>query len=220
MTNIKPSLFYKFLIASVFALLVIGCGSRGENDVIDADEMKFPDQEGWNSTVTSTQNGVVTAVIEYGHMQRFNKNKIVEFDQNIVVDFFDEQGNHTSQLTSEKGRLDEATNNIEAFGNVHVVSDTGITLQTEHIWWDNRLEKIVSDEFVTITTAENDTIYGTGFESDQNLENWVITKGRGRLSRALNLDIDLKSKKQEKDSSVTDTTTQVPDSLNNETMIK
>lgn len=220
MAKTRTSFLLEFIIAVLFTALIFGCGSRDDNSGAEVEEIKFPDQEGWNSTVTSTQNGVVTAVIEYGHMQRFDKKKIVEFDQNIVVDFFDENGMHTSKMTSEKGRLDEATNNIEAYGNVYVVSDTGITLRTERIWWDNRLEKIVSDEFVTITTADSDTIYGTGFESDQNLENWVITKGRGRLSRGFDLDIDLKSKRQSRDSSATDTIKIKTDSLNNETSIE
>jgi len=196
-----------WVLTGILCIGLLGqCKNRDSHTIANSEELVFPDQEGWNSTVTSTQNGVVTAVIHYGHMQRFEKKKIVEFDLNIVVDFFNEKGAHTSKLTSEKGRLDEATNNIEAFGNVHVVSDTGITLTTERIWWDNRLAKIVSDEFVTITTADNDTINGTGFESDQNLENWVITEGRGRLSRGLDLDIELKNTKHSPDSLVADST--------------
>ncbi|MFZ5518553.1 MAG: LPS export ABC transporter periplasmic protein LptC [Candidatus Zhuqueibacterota bacterium] len=204
----SPHVYLSHLILTVILCIgiLVRCDSRDTGAVANFEELIFPDQEGWNSTVTSTQNGVVTAVIHYGHMQRFEKKKIVEFDQNVVVDFFNEKGAHTSKLTSEKGRLDEATNNIEAFGNVYVVSDTGITLTTERIWWDNRLAKIVSDEFVTITTAENDTINGTGFESDQNLENWVITEGRGRLSRGLDLEIELKNKKHSPDSLVADST--------------
>jgi len=130
-------------------------------------------------------------------MERYNKRKIVNFSDNVLVDFYDEMGNHTSQLTSDKGRLNESSNNVEAFGNVVVVSDSGITLQTEKIWWDNATEKVVSDQFVTITTAEQDTLYGVGFESDQNLSNWIIKEVRGKTQKSL--DISLKSNNSKSD---------------------
>ncbi|MDZ7319669.1 MAG: LPS export ABC transporter periplasmic protein LptC, partial [candidate division KSB1 bacterium] len=161
---------------------------------------EYPDQEGWNSTVSSSRNGVVNATIHYGHMQQFKKKKVVEFEQGVQVDFFNEKGLHTSKLTADSGRLNEATNDIEAFGNVTVISDTGITLTTERLRWDNNIEKIVSNDFVTIVTAEQDTFYGQGFESDQNLQNWRIISFSGKASRGLPLNYNLERKKRSSDS--------------------
>jgi LPS export ABC transporter protein LptC len=184
------------ILISLFVLFVISsCQKKQDTVVADMEQTEYPDQEGWNSTVTSSKNGIVGAIIKYGHMQRFKKRKVVDFDKGIVVDFFDEQGVHTSNLISERGRLDEATNNIEAFGKVVVVSDTGITLMTERLRWDNSIEKIVSNNFVTIITVDQDTFYGNGFESDQNLENWHITSFSGKASRGLNLDFQFSKKK-------------------------
>jgi len=177
-----------------------GCQKKKNDTAAKVNAVEFPDQEGWNSTVTSSKNGVVTAIIKYGHMKEFKKRKIVEFDSSVVVDFFNEKGQHTSKLTADKGKLDEATNNIEAYGNVVVVSDTGITLMTQKLSWENSIEKIISNDFVTIITADQDTFYGTGFESDQNLENWHITSFSGKASRGLNLDFQLTQKKPAADS--------------------
>ncbi len=191
----------KILIIILPGFIILGsCQKKQDNVVAEQEQTEYPDQEGWNSTVTSSKNGIVGAVIKYGHMQRFMKRKVVEFDSGIVVDFYDEQGVHTSKLTSHRGRLDEATNNIEAIGNVLVVSDTGITLKTERLKWDNSIEKIISNNFVTIVTAERDTFYGNGFESDQNLENWHITGFSGKASKGLDLDFQFKKKKQQTDS--------------------
>ena len=180
--------------------IIINCQKKSDETIANNTEIEYPDQEGWNSTVTSSKNGIVTAIIRYGHMQRFKKRKVVNLDNGITVDFFNEMGEHTSKLTSEKGKMDEATNNIEAFGNVVVVSDTGITLKTEKLRWDNSIEKIVSNDFVTIITADQDTFYGNGFESDQNLENWHITSFSGKSSRGFDLDFQLNKKKQKGDS--------------------
>ncbi len=191
------------LISSLIGFFILSsCQKKQDNVVADMEQIEYPDQEGWNSTVISSKNGVVDAVIKYGHMQRFEKRKVVEFDSGIVVDFYNEKGVHTSNLISEKGRLDEATNNIEAFGKVAVVSDTGITLKTERLKWDNSIEKIISNNYVTIVTAEKDTFYGNGFESDQNLENWHITGFSGKASKGLDLNIQFSKKKQKIDSAI------------------
>jgi LPS export ABC transporter protein LptC len=207
----------KILIVSLFGFYIMSsCQKKQDNIVADMEQTEYPDQQGWNSTVTSSKKGIVGAIIKYGHMQRFKKQKVVEFDSGIVVDFYDEQGSHTSNLTSNKGRLDEATNNIEAFGNVVVVSDTGITLKTERLKWDNSIEKIISNNFITIVTAEKDTFYGNGFESDQNLENWHITGFSGKASKGLDLDFQFKKKKQQTDSVSTIT---VADTLKDTTAV-
>jgi len=210
-------IIYIFIITLFAILIFAGCQKRKENTVANPENFEFPDQEGWNSKVISTTNGIVGAIIQYGHMQRFKKRKVVEFDQGIVVDFFNEEGEHTSKLTSKNGKLDEDTKNIEAFGNVVVVSDTGITLKTERLRWDNSIEKIVTYEFVTIVTAEQDTFYGNGFESDQNLENWRITGFSGITSRGIDLNFQLSKKKQQSDSitieSIIDTANTYKDTL-------
>ncbi len=150
--------------------------------------------------MTSTKNGILNAVIRYGHMQRFKKRKVVDFDNKIAIDFYDEKGRPSSKLTSEKGRLNEATNDIEAIDNVVVTSDSGINLRTEQLWWDNSIEKVVTNKFVTITTSKNDTFYGYGFESDQHLNNWSIRKISGKAGRGLDLGTEFIEKKTQKDS--------------------
>jgi len=132
-----------------------------------------------------------------------------------VIDFFDTEGEHNSKLTSVNGRLNEATNDIEAFGNVVVISDTGITLQTERLRWDNNIEKIISNEFVTIITADQDTFFGKGFESDQNLNNWRILDFSGKTSRGFDLNFQLKKESAAGDSVTGNTTNGTPDSLLN-----
>ncbi len=196
--NLKP-----LLVILVWALLVFHC-SKNESQFTGQQSIEeIPDQEGWNSTVTTSKNGKVAAIIRYGHMQRFKQRQVVELNGQVTVDFFNEQGVQTSNLVADRGRLDETNNNIEAFGNVVVVSDTGITLKTERLRWDNSIEKIVSNDFVTIITAEQDTFYGKGFESDQNLENWRIIAFSGKTSRGLDLNLPIEKKKPQTDTTRT-----------------
>ncbi len=63
-----------------------------------------------------------------------------------------------------------------------VVSDSGETLFTEELLWNNKLQKIISEVDVMITT-ETDTLYGIGFESDAGLSSWTIKKPKGKTTR-------------------------------------
>ncbi len=179
---------------TILFLIFFACGGEEGNQSQETQSELLPDQEAWNSTVSSSIDGRLNAVIRYGHMRRFKSRKVVELDSGIEIDFYNEKGEHTSKLTSERGKLNEASNDIEAFGNVVVVSDSGINLKTEHLYWDNSIEKVVSDTFVTITTAEQDTFYGFGFESDQFLNNWVIRKISGKTSKGIDLQLEERKK--------------------------
>lgn len=180
--NLRPAAF--FVIAG---LSVAGCQSFHQPESPKAPE-KIAEQEGWNSTVTVTRSGKPSAVIRFQHMQKFGKERVVQFDNGVVVDFYNNEGQHTSNLVAQEGKMHENSGDVEALGNVVVVSDSGITLFTEHLRWNNRREKIVSEEFVTIATPAGDTLYGHGFESDQLLQNWVILKPTGVSSKKLAID--------------------------------
>lgn len=177
---------FKKILYFGLAVLLIGCRSQQQESVAPPN-YDGPDQEGWNSRITVTSNGRVAAVLQYSHMEKYSKRREVKFDGGIVVDFYNTEGQHTSNLVAKRGLLHEETNDVEALGNVVAVSDSGVTLLTERLRWDNARQKIVSNDFVTITTAGNDTLYGHGFESDQNLRNWSIRKPSGVTPKKIDL---------------------------------
>jgi LPS export ABC transporter protein LptC len=101
--------------------------------------------------------------------------------QGVRVRFFDAKGAQTSILTSEKGSVDEITNNLEANTNVVVVSNDSSRMTTQRLKWDNerRLIYTPKDEYVEITT-ERENLQGYGFESDQSLKNYRIFRVTGQ----------------------------------------
>jgi LPS export ABC transporter protein LptC len=134
---------------------------------------KMPSQESWNSRITFTDSGKTKALLWSGHIRIFTESQETLLDSNLIVDFYDENQVKSSTLTSKRGRVDDATQNLWAKDSVLVVSDSGVTIQTEELMWRNRDRKIVSDKFVTILSPK-EKIQGYGFESDQNLRNYVI----------------------------------------------
>ena len=111
---------------------------------------------------------------------------LLAFLFNIVkVDFFDKKQLHVAILNSKKAEVDQKSNDMKAIGEVIAVSDSGITLYTDTLFWNAKNEKMSTVDSVMITTLENDTIYGVGFESDSDLQNWKILKPSGVTDRVI-----------------------------------
>jgi len=79
-------------------------------------------------------------------------------------------------------------------GNVNVESEDGISLTTSKLQWQEDETKVTSDAFVTVITAENDTLYGTGFESEKSFEKWRIHKPYGVTQTTLDLGVSKQQK--------------------------
>ena len=167
------------LRVSILALCLCSCEEKIKPSVLGGvSSTTLPSQESWNTTVTFTDSGTVKAILKAGHISAFDATKQTMLDSKVHLDFFDENGKHSSVLTSETGKVDESTNNLEAIGNVVVVSDSGVVVETEKLFWDNKRQLIHSDDFVRITSPK-EKLAGHGFESDQSLKNYKIFRVTG-----------------------------------------
>jgi LPS export ABC transporter protein LptC len=161
-------------------LLVMGCGEeKVKPTVTQLQQQSLPAQESWNSTVVFTDSAQVKAVLWSGHIAMYSTEHITLLDDSVRVDFFDEQGRHTSRLTAHRGKVDDQTHDLEAYENVMVLSDSGTTLKTDRLFWDNATRKTHTDAFVDIVSPR-EHIMGHGMESDQALKNYRIFKVTGQ----------------------------------------
>lgn len=167
------------LILSFLLLILTGCEEKVRPSVLSGvSGTQLPSQESWNSTITFTDSGIVKAVVRAGHIYSYDHTRTTFLESGVIVDFYDEFGKHTTKLTSLRGSVDEATNNLEAIGNVVVTSDSGTVVRTEKMFWTNERQLIHSPDFVRITSP-TENLTGTGFESDHNLRNYRIFKVAG-----------------------------------------
>ena len=111
--------------------------------------------------------------MDAGHLQVFTESRETLLDGGVKVDFYDPNEVKTTTLTSKRGRVDDATQNLYAMDSVVAVNDSGIVIRTDELMWKNSERKIVSDKFVVIESPK-ERIEGVGFESDQQLRNYVI----------------------------------------------
>ncbi len=150
------------------------CSSKRVKPSVDVNlnTEQMPSQQSWSSTITFSDSGKIKAILWAGHLEKYDEKKETFMDENIKVDFFDQNQIRTTILTSKKGRVDETTNNLFANDSVIVYNDS-VTIKTEEMMWRNKDRKIVSDKFVTVISPK-EKIQGYGFESDQSLKNYVI----------------------------------------------
>ncbi|MEA1880808.1 MAG: LPS export ABC transporter periplasmic protein LptC [Candidatus Marinimicrobia bacterium] len=156
----------------------MSCSNRVENKNANTRE-GLPDQESWNVIITLTNHGIKRSVVRSGHLEKYDDRQFILLDQKVNADFFDEQENHTTNLKSMLAEVEEGNDFMRAIENVVVVSDSGVTLYTDTLVWDSKEELIYTEDNVMLTTEEGDTLYGIGFESDIELENWLIIKPSG-----------------------------------------
>ena len=173
-------LFTIQLILAV-AALCSACEEKIQPNILtQIDSRTLPQQESWNSTVTLSDSGKVKAVIRAGYIRVFEKPRQTLLSEGVAVDFFGDEGEKTSVLTSKEGKVDDLTNDLEAWGDVVVVSQSdSTTLQTERLFWDNRRQLVHTPEFVRISSPR-EKIQGTGFEAEQNLRNYRIFRVSGQ----------------------------------------
>ena len=162
--------FFVIISLSLFTF----CSSKRVKPLVDTniDVEELPSQESWNSTITFSDSGKIKAILWTGHLKKFEDKREVFMDQDVKVDFYDLNQQKTTTLTSKRAKVDEATNNLFAIDSVVAYNDS-VTIKTEEMMWRNKDRKIVSDKFVTVISPK-EKIQGYGFESDQNLRNYVI----------------------------------------------
>lgn len=165
------------VIKILVAVFLIGCGDDAIKPDIDTSigTKEIPSQESWNAEIFFTEEGKLKAIVYADHLQKFEMKKTT-FLEGVKIEFFNNNEEKTSTLTSKFGRVNDTTRDMYAIDSVVAVNDSaGTTLLTEELIWKNKTKKVTTEQFVTLISS-TERIEGYGFESDQSLDNYVIYK--------------------------------------------
>ncbi len=174
----------RVLLLLLISILVIACFNERQTEQVSVTAGQFPDQESWNTEIKITRNGKLSGLVKAGHIRSFTNLKRTELSENISVDFFNQEGTHTSVLTARGGLVFDDREDMLAFGNVIVLSDSGVTLYTDTLHWYNKDQKIISRVPVKITTKD-DTLFGDSLVSDPHLRNYEISNSHGSSAKSV-----------------------------------
>ena len=179
MKLIRLKIFFITVLCSLI-LFSFACEEKIKPTITSTGTSKdVPSQESWNAKIVFSDSGKISAILHAGHIAMFENKRETILDSNVRVDFYDEHEHHTSVLTAKRGKVNDVTHDFEAYENVVVVSDSGSTLKTEVLFWDNFRQKIHTDKFVDINSP-TEHIQGVGLESDQNLKHYTIKRVTGQ----------------------------------------
>lgn len=169
----------RFSLLCALLLVITGCEEKIKPSVVPLETAELPSQESWKSTVVFSDSGQRSAILWAGHIAAYAQERITFLSDSVRVDFFNENEVHTSLLTARRGKVNDLTHDLEVYENVVVVSDSGTTLKTERLFWNNTTHKIHTDAFVDIQSPR-EHIMGHGMESDQGLKQYKILRVTGQ----------------------------------------
>ncbi|MFW5774110.1 MAG: LPS export ABC transporter periplasmic protein LptC [Tangfeifania sp.] len=170
------------VLVSGAAILFSGCENNIEEIKAFSTTENLPLQEATNFETLFTDSGEVRFSLKAPRLFRYETGgkPFVEFTEGIELVKYDADQNIISSITADYAKQFPNEDKWEAKNNVVATNLEGDTLKTEHLIWEEKTEKIYTEEFVKIIRPDQ-IITGIGFESDQSLENWRIKKPKGTI---------------------------------------
>jgi LPS export ABC transporter protein LptC len=169
-----------FLVA--FTILWSAC----ENDTAEITRITKPENEPVEHIkgleTLYSDSGIVKVKVMAAELRKIvSPQPITELPKGIRIEFYDNFLNVESELKANYAIHYENERRWEARKDVVVVNRKGERLNTEKLIWDERKEKLSSDQHVKISTAE-EIIYGNGFEANQDFSSYKIFNVTGRIT--------------------------------------
>ncbi|MFQ5453369.1 MAG: LPS export ABC transporter periplasmic protein LptC [Candidatus Zixiibacteriota bacterium] len=177
----------------LFLLLIvamIGCGKNDSNtNNLSSleDSLLQPDTETSGAIISIYNKELLTAEIL--------SEKIIEFETKdstmaymLNIDILDSSRHVTTEVIGDSGIIYESKGLLNIYGNVVVTTDDNSKLETDHLWWNSKTNRIKTDAFVRITKGE-DIITGWGLDADNSLTHIkILNKVSGELSEPQKLE--------------------------------
>jgi hypothetical protein len=181
-------------------ILLSSCSKLEEDDAPLQDGPAKPDQAFEHAVIELHEAGELRAEIHAHYLDQYQRDALVLLYENVRCYAYDSLGRLESLLTCDSLKYLRTRGDLRAWGSVEVygqdleadpsVQATAVSLdslmlhgadfhlKTEWVEWTKRLQRLRTEAPVTFYTAL-DTLYGTGFSSNQNLTNWEIGSPSG-----------------------------------------
>lgn len=163
------------------AALLCACSTSMEEAEMITKRTNVNIEKGKNVTIFYSDNGL-KKIQSFGHtVTRFNTERpYLEFSDGMQLIFFSATGDTESVLTARYATAVENSKEMIARDSVVVINSKGERLNTDELVWDETNQKIYSNSFVKITTAD-EIIYGKGMTANQNFTDYVIKSISGTI---------------------------------------
>lgn len=172
--------YMKFFLWCVFLPLCASMYSCTPEDNSKPLLYEGPLREAEDITMYYTEKNQMKVLLKAKKINEF-QNGDSEFPEGIFIEFYDGFGKITSTLRANSAYYFKAENKWRGLGDVVVINiEKQQQLNTEELFWKPDTKKIFTDKFVTIK-LENEILYGTGFNADQDLANYTMKNPKGEF---------------------------------------
>lgn len=173
---------WRLLLVVAFVVGGTGCGEDVQpgRDPVPYELMPSNTLSGVEITFVDSLH--IKALVRAGRVQWYPSQQQTLLDSSVYVEFYSITGRVAARLWSDSAKVENATSNMWAYGNVRVVSDsTGTRLQTQSLRWDNQRRRLSTNDYVRIERPGELVEGGYGFESDEYLKQYTIFHVQGTV---------------------------------------
>jgi len=171
MALLKEFSLFRMVAALSSATILVSCGGKLSQTDTTVD-INTPVQTADSLYATKVENGVLKFRLETARMEKFNisdKDSYEEYSGGFSVFGYTDEGLLETEIIADKARHDDTKTGEKwsAFGDVVITNYLkGQVIQTDTIYWDQRLKKIWTDCYVILSSPQG-VMQGYGMESDE-----------------------------------------------------
>lgn len=175
-------------IASLFACAgLLAVASCGDDDGPAINRARIaenaPDEESFDATIIFTDSSWTKARLQVGHARKFYGRGQTLLDSGVYVEFFASDGSLNATLVADSASVDDRTQNMIAYGDVHIESNGGARIvDTDSLKYDHAGERVHSEARVSIIdNVKGQRLRGRGFTSNLSLTVYTIYRITGTV---------------------------------------
>ena len=169
------------LYAAVMFVIFPSCSGKDKN-LVDAitERDSLPSMKSLGVTTLISDSGITRYKIITEEWSIFDKKTPPHwaFEKGVYLEKFDSLLHIDASIKADTAYYYEKEKLWELRSNVHIQSQRGDKFDTNLLFWDESKKKVYSDDFIRIE-QEDKTITGYGFESNQELTDYVIRNTTG-----------------------------------------
>lgn len=169
------------LYAAVMFVIFPSCSGKDKN-LVDAitERDSLPSMKSLGVTTLISDSGITRYKIITEEWSIFDKKTPPHwaFEKGVYLEKFDSLLHIDASIKADTAYYYEKEKLWELRSKVHIQSQRGDKFDTELLFWDENKKKVYSDNFIRIE-QEDKTITGYGFESNQELTDYVIRNTTG-----------------------------------------
>ena len=173
--------FSKIFCFLVVAFVLYSCETKVET-IKKSEILLLPSMTNRDISTVYTDSGKVQLIMRTPLIETYTNEEspYSEFREGIYVVFFEGKKDSIGYATAKYAKYIDKKKLWELRDSVVVLNGSNDRLETEQLFWDQEKDLIYTDRFVKIIN-EDQTLMGTGFESDIKLSKRKIKSPSGPI---------------------------------------